>query len=328
MDADKNGGRPNLAENPGAPSMNIGAYIAFLAMKGTLGAVSLLPLPALFAFFRALAAAFRALGIRRRVVRVNLDAALGKELGDREREEVERNCYAEYGRIVAEVVASDRLLREKEERFELTGRAVLDEAARSGKGLLILSGHIGNFVAGAHYMRSVGIRMTFIAKRIANEYVDREIGRIYARHGNKVISVRGFRNDPEAGAKVFRAMKQGDLVVALVDQNAGPEGTRTTFFGLPTFLPGGPVALACRGGIPVATALVTREEGRIRIDFQPPIDYSPADSLAGAVTLVLDEYSRRLEEKVRKYPEQYFWFHKKWKAAPEIRARYEGKGPA
>jgi len=307
--------------------MNIGAYIAFLAMKGTAGAVSLLPLPALFATFRAVSAAFRALGVRRRVLRVNLGAALGKELGDREREEVERNCYAEYGRIVAEVVASDRLLREKEERFELSGRPVLEEARRSGKGLLILSGHIGNFIAGAHYLRSVGIPMTFIAKRIANEYVDREIGRIYARHGNKVISVRGFRNDPEAGAKVFRAMKQGNLVVALVDQDAGPEGTRTTFFGLPTFLPGGPVALACRGGIAVTTGFATREGERIRIDIQTPIDYSGAASLREAVSVVLDEYSRRLEEKVRQHPEQYFWFHKKWKAVPEIRARYEGKEP-
>jgi KDO2-lipid IV(A) lauroyltransferase len=305
--------------------MNIGSLIAWLAMKGTVGAASLLPLPALFACFRALAVAFRALGIRRRVVRENLRAAFGKELGERERDVVERNCYAEYGRIVAEVIASDRLLREKRERFELIGRPVLEEAVRSGKGLLILSGHIGNFVAGAHYMRSVGIPMTFIAKRIANEYVNREVGKIYARHGNKVISVRGFRNDPEAGAKVFRAMKQGDLVVALVDQNAGPEGTRTTFFGLPTYLPGGPVALACRGGIAIATGLATREEGIIRIDIQPPIDYSSAASPGEAVSIVLDEYSRRLEVKVRKCPEQYFWFHKKWKALPEIRARYEGK---
>ncbi|MEW6721361.1 MAG: lysophospholipid acyltransferase family protein [Thermodesulfobacteriota bacterium] len=305
---------------------DIGAFIAWLAMKGAIGAASLMPLRVLFPSFRGLAAACRLLGIRRRVVRVNLRAAFGKEMPEPELDRIEKGCYAEYGRIVSEIVASDRLLRGKEERFELLGRDILDEAASGGRGLLILSGHIGNFVAGAHYTRTVGYRMAFIAKRIGNEYINREIEQVYGRHGNTIIAVRGFRNDPEAGAKVFRAMKQGSIVVALVDQDAGVEGTRTTFFGLPTYLPGGPVALACRGGIAVTTGFATREGGRISIDIQPPIDYSSAASLKEAVSAVLDEYSRRLEEKVRKHPEQYFWFHKKWKALPEILERYKGRG--
>lgn len=305
--------------------MEIGAFLAWLAMKGAVGAASRMPPPVLSASFRGMAAACRLLGIRRRVVRENLRAALGEELPPRELEALERGCYAEYGRIVSEIVASDRIVREKEERFDLRGLEHMDETRRSGAGALILSGHIGNFVVGAHFLATLGIPMTFIAKKIANRYVNREIEEVYGRHGSAVIGVRGFRNDPEAGAKVFRAMKQGRLVVALVDQDAGPEGTRTTFFGLPTYLPGGPVALACRAGVAVATGFSTREGKRIRVDIEPPIDYSSAASLKEAVSIVLDEYSRRLEEKVRKHPEQYFWFHKKWKALPEIRARYEGR---
>ncbi len=44
------------------------------------------------------------------------------------------------------------------------------------------------------------------------------------------------------------------------------------------------------------------------------------------MSVVLDEYSRRLEEKVRQHPEQYFWFHKKWKAVPEIARAVRGEG--
>ena len=299
-----------------------GQFVAWLALKGVIGVISLLPLCLLFPAFRGLAAAFRALGIRRRIVRANLRAALGKEFSEQELVRIERDCYAEYGRILAEIFASNRLLRKKEKPFEILGRQVIDEAARSGKGLLILTGHIGNFVASAHYMRSVDIQMTFIAKRVANEYINREIETVYSRHGNKVISVQSARNDPEGGAKVFRAMKQGSTVVALVDQDAGPSGTLTTFLGLPTYLPGGPVALACRGGIQMTTGFASRSDGYIRIEIGAPIDYSSAASTEEAVSIVLDEYSRRLEEKVRKYPEQYFWFHKKWKALPEIRAQY------
>ncbi|MBP2676928.1 MAG: Bacterial lipid biosynthesis acyltransferase, partial [Deltaproteobacteria bacterium] len=87
-----------------------------------------------------------------------------------------------------------------------------------------------------------------------------------------------------------------------------------------------PARFAHRAGVAVTTGFATREGGRIRIEIQPPIDYSSAGSPEEAEKIILDEYSRRLEETVRKCPEQYFWFHKKWKALPEIRARYEGRG--
>jgi KDO2-lipid IV(A) lauroyltransferase len=306
--------------------MKAGSFLAWLAMKGFAGAASLLPLPVLFPAFRALAAACRALGVRRRVVRENLRAAFGETVPATELDRIERGCYAEYGRIVAEIAASDRLLRRKEEHFEATGLDVLSDAVHGGKGLLILTGHIGNFVVIGHYLRSLGFPMTFVARRLANEYMNREIEAVYGRHGSTVIPVRGFKNDPQGGIRLYRCLKRGDIVVALVDQDAGPHGYMSAFFGLPTSLPSGPARFAFRSGTPVATGFATREGGRIRVEIQPPVDYSSAGSPEEAERLLLDEYSRRLEAKVRMAPEQYFWFHKKWKSVPEIRARYEGRG--
>ncbi|HEX9204512.1 MAG TPA: lysophospholipid acyltransferase family protein [Candidatus Deferrimicrobiaceae bacterium] len=306
--------------------MNPGSRVAWLAMKGFLSAASLLPLPVLSAVFRALAAACRVLGVRRRVVRENLRAAFGKELTAPELAKIERGCYAEYGRIASEIVASDRLLRRQEGHFTAVGLPVLEEAARSGNGLLILTGHIGNFVVIGHFFRSLGFPMTFVAKRVANEYVNREIEKVYGRHGSTIISVRGFKNDPQGGIRLFRSLKRGDIVVVLVDQDAGPHGYMSSFLGIPTSLPSGPVRFACRAGTPVTTGFATREGGRLRVEIQPLIDYSSAGSPGEAERTILDEYSRRLEAKVRRAPEQYFWFHKKWKSVPEIRARYEGRG--
>jgi Kdo2-lipid IVA lauroyltransferase/acyltransferase len=304
--------------------MNIPHLLGYAAFKAFHAAVSLLPLPVLSPLFRALAAACRALGIRRRVVAENLRAALGKDIPGPELDRIERDCYAEYGRIVSEIVASDRLLRERGKHFDAHGLSILEEAVRGGRGLLILSGHIGNFIVLGNYLRSLGFPMTFVAKRVANEYVNREIEKVYGRHGSTIIPVRGFKNDPQGGIRLYRSLKRGDIVVALVDQDAGPEGYTSTFFGLPTFLPSGPARFAHRAGVPVATGFATRVDGRLRVEIEPPIDYSSAGSPEAAERIILDEYSRRLEEKVRKAPEQYFWFHKKWKSLPEIRARYGG----
>lgn len=306
--------------------MKAAHFLAWLAMKGFLAGASLLPLRVLSPVFLALAGACRALGVRRRVVRENLRAAFGNDLPAPELDRIERGCYAEYGRIVAEIVASDRLLRRREEHFASLGLAVLEEAVRGGRGLLILTGHIGNFIVIGHYLRSLGFPMTFVAKRVANEYVNREIVKVYGRHGSTIIPVRGFKNDPEGGIRLYRSLRRGDIVVALVDQDAGPEGYMSTFFGLPTSLPSGPARFAYRSGTPVTTGFATREDGRIRVEIQRPIDCSPAGTPAEAERIILDEYSRRLEAKVRSAPEQYFWFHKKWKSVPDIRARYEGRG--
>jgi len=304
--------------------MKAGSFLAWLAMKGFLAGVSQLPFPVLRPAFGALAALCHALGVRRRVVRENLRAAFGKDIPAPELDGIARGCYAEYGRIVSEVVASDRLLGRKEKHFEAIGLPVLEEAVRGGRGLLILTGHIGNFIVIGHYLRSLGFPMTFVAKRVANEYVNREIEKVYSRHGSTIIPVRGFKNDPQGGIRLYRSLKRGDIVVALVDQDAGPEGYMSTFFGLPTSLPSGPARFAHRAGVPVTTGFATRVDGRLRVEIQAPIDYSLAGSPDAAERIILDEYSRRLEEKVRMAPEQYFWFHKKWKSVPEIRARYEG----
>jgi KDO2-lipid IV(A) lauroyltransferase len=271
-----------------------------------------------------LAALCHALGIRRRVVTENLRAAFGKELPAPELDRIARDCYAEYGRIVSEIVASDRLLRRRDDHFEALGLSTLEEAVRGGKGLLVLTGHLGNFIVIGHFLRSLGFPMTFVAKRVANEYVNREIEKVYGRHGSTIIPVRGFKNDPQGGIRLYRSLRRGEIVVALVDQDAGPEGYMSSFFGRPTSLPSGPARFAHRAGVPVATGFASRVDGRLRVEIQPPIDYSSAGSPDAAERIILDEYSRRLEEKVRKAPAQYFWFHRKWKSLPEIRARYEG----
>ncbi|MBP2674672.1 MAG: htrB [Deltaproteobacteria bacterium] len=313
-----------MAEN--GSRLKIGSYAVWLAVKGLLAAASLLPQAFLLGFFRAASASFHALGIRRRVVRVNLRAAFGKDLPEPELDRITRGCYAEYGRILAEILHSDRLLREKEDRFDLRGLPILEEARRNGTGLLILTGHLGNFIVLAHLLGSMGFRMTGVAKRIANPYLNREVEAVYGRYGSTIIEVRGARNDPQGGIRLYRSLKQGNTVVAMVDQDAGPEGYISTFFGLPTSLPSGPVRLAFRSGAKVTTGFATREDGRIRMEVQPHIDCSRADSPDAAERIVLDEYSRRMEAVVRRVPEQYFWFHKKWKSVPEIRARYEGAG--
>ncbi|MGE5663390.1 MAG: lysophospholipid acyltransferase family protein [Deltaproteobacteria bacterium] len=270
--------------------------------------------------------AFR-VGIRRRVVVENLRAALGADATGAKARRIAKKCYREFGRIVAEFVRSEELLRDPEAAFRVQGLDTLAGAAARGQGVVILTAHLGNFIAGSYLVCRMGHSLTLVARHMSNPLVDADIEAIYAKYGTRVIAVRGSKNDPGGGLRIFRALRKGETVVLLNDQDAGEDSYRSTFLGLPTFIPAGPARYAVRAGATVLTAFVTRVDGRIDVQFQDPIDYSGASGPEEAKALILDEYSRRLEAKVREAPASYFWFHKKWKGVPEIRARYEGRVP-
>ena len=299
---------------------------AFL-LKSLWAAASRVPSSGLLPAFEALGALLFRLGLRRNVVMTNLRAALGATHPEPDLRRIAIGCYSRLGRAIAEIVRSDELMRTGKVTFDVRGLEFLDAGLRGGRGVVVLTAHLGNFLIAGFHLQDLGYRLIYVAKRMKNPRVDGEIQRIYAMRGNAVIPIRGFRGDPSGGLRIFRALKNGEAVVVLNDQDAGPDGYQGHFFGLPASIPSGPAAFACRAGAAVLTAFVTGEGGKIRVEFQPLIDVSPARSEEEAVARILDEYSMRLEEKVRACPEQYFWLHKKWKSAPGLGSMYGGGAP-
>jgi KDO2-lipid IV(A) lauroyltransferase len=116
--------------------------------------------------------------------------------------------------------------------------------------------------------------------------------------------------------EVIRALRQGEAVAFLADQDAGHHGVFVEFFRCPASTSPGPAAIAVRWGIPIILCFNVREEkGRYRFVFERiPIPDGPQET---AVESVVREYSRRLEVFVRAYPEQWLWLHRRWKTKQE-----------
>jgi Kdo2-lipid IVA lauroyltransferase/acyltransferase len=301
--------------------------VEYFLVKALWAAASRIPPSGLLPAFETLATLLFRLGLRRTVVMANLRAALGDTLQEADLRRIAIGCYARLGRALGEIVHADRLMKTGKVAFDISGREHLDAAIGEGRGVVVLTAHLGNFLLGGYPLRNLGYRLVYVAKRMKNPRVDEEIQKIYAMQGNVVIPIRGFRNDPAGGLRIFRALKKGETVVMLNDQDAGSEGYVSRFFGLPASIPSGPAAFAHRAGATVLTGFATGNGGTIRVEFQPPIGYSSAGSGEEAVARILDEYSRRLEEKVRQSPEDYFWLHKKWKSAPGVGSMYKRGAP-
>jgi KDO2-lipid IV(A) lauroyltransferase len=237
-----------------------------------------------------------------------------------------RIARASFRHLGRESVATFRLGRmgqeEVRERTEVIGFDAVREASARGKGLIIITGHIGNWEIGGASMAARGVPMDVVAQRQRNPLFDADLTSNRNRLGMEVI-YRG-----EAPKKVLRSLRNGRAVGVVGDQNVRRGGVFVKFFGRPastargTARPAstakGTALFALRTGAPVVVGMVRRKPGfpqRYWVTLEP-VEFTPTGDIEEDTLLLTEIHTRCLEEKVREAPEQYFWQHKRWKTRP------------
>lgn len=251
---------------------------------------------------------------RWRVVADHLRRAF-PEADERWRRDVGRRCYAHLG---AEAVAVFRLAgmgrRGVRERTRVTGLGVVEGAVREGRGVILLSAHIGNWEIGGAALVARGFPIDVVVARQRNELFDRYLTRSRERLGFGIIP----RSEGRRG--VLAALREGRLAGILGDQDARRAGVFVDFFGHPASTARGPALLALRSGALVVTLFAVRLPGwrpRYHVCLEALEEGAGTDGgRAARVAAMTQGFTTRIEEYVRRYPEQYFWLHKRWKTPP------------
>jgi len=252
---------------------------------------------------------YRPLGIRRAVVERQIRAAF-PGLDEPEVLQIARASYAHLGRTTIETALLPTYSREQVlalvERVE--GWDVVERARAQGRGLMIVSGHLGNWELGGSYVAARGVPMEVVARRMENPLFDRYITETRQRIGLSVI------HDADAVRRVPRAMREQHAVAFLIDQGAaGLASTWVPFFGRYAKTPRGPAVLALRLKTPLVFGCAIRQpSGRYVIHFEE-VPVVSSGTLDADVDAIVASYTRTLERWVRRAPEQYFWHHRRWK---------------
>ncbi len=254
-----------------------------------------------------------ALRIRRGVVEANLRQAFP----DRDPAWIGRTAGSSYVHLGREGVAILRLgklgPREVWERTEVEGIEHLREPLSHGRGVVLLTGHLGNWEIGGAAMAVREIPIDVVAKRQNNPLFDARMNRTREALGMRVI-------DRDGGTKhILRSLGEGRVVALVADQNVRHAGVFVDFFGRPASTARGPALLAMRTGAAVVFASAIRLPGsraRYRIRCVPLAPPTGSDPEAGTRDL-LRRYLAALEDDIRSAPEQYLWAHKRWKTRPE-----------
>jgi KDO2-lipid IV(A) lauroyltransferase len=191
---------------------------------------------------------------------------------------------------------------------EVEGLEHLERAATPGRGVLLLTAHLGNWelLAAAHVL--TGRPLSEVVRPLDQPVLDRLVARLRRRTGVEVIpKQRGLRG-------ILDALRRGRMVGILLDQNASrAEGVFVPFFGTPASTSRGMALAALRSGAPVLPVFIRRgPDGRHRVQIQPEV-LRPVNRDPTAFTAAL---TAAIEAEVRRVPEQWLWAHRRWRTRP------------
>jgi len=230
------------------------------------------------------------------------------------RQDIARRCFAHLGRCVFELACIRQMDPRIGEWVEWTEdeRLLLEKALARGRGVVFVSGHVGNWELLARRVALAGLPASTIAKESNDWRLTRIVERF--RTQGRVESI--WRGQRGAAKRMLRVLKSGGILGLLIDQDTAVQSVYVPFFGRPASTPRAAADLALRTGAAVVVGFCQRkEDGRYRLSMKEisPLQTGDSNKDVAALTQVL---TAEIEGAIRRTPEQWVWMHPRWKTQP------------
>ncbi|HSY68890.1 MAG TPA: lysophospholipid acyltransferase family protein [Edaphobacter sp.] len=259
------------------------------------------------------AIAYRVLGRLQRVGLRNLEIAF-PEITAKEREAILRSEYRNLGLLMAEFCKMPDYTAATASRFiRYEGLENYLSARERGKGVLVLTGHLGAWELSSFFHSLMGMPMGMVIRRLDNPLVDAFVNRIRCLRGNRVIHKDDFARG------LIASMRAGDTVGILMDTNmTPPQGVFVPFFGVPACTASGMARIAAKTGAAVVPGFLLWEESEKRyvLHFGEELEVVHTGDAEQDALINTATFTAAIEGYVRRYPEQWLWVHRRWKTRP------------
>ncbi|MCL5885154.1 MAG: hypothetical protein M1377_07460 [Deltaproteobacteria bacterium] len=236
-----------------------------------------------------------------RNLRANLRLAF-PHFPERDIEDILKRTFRNFARYLVDYGRFHTLTEEVLDRVlpSVEGLHPMEESLRKGRGVILVTGHIGNWELGGVFFGRNGVKINVVTLPEGSDRIDAIRGRYRKRHNIRTIVLDG---SPFSSLEIVAALRRGEMVAMLVDRWGGGDGVSTKFFGVDRLFPRGPFILSRVTGAPVVPAFVVRDGNTYRGVVDPPFVVEGVDD---------EPYARRvsetLERMIRNFPDQWYNF--------------------
>jgi KDO2-lipid IV(A) lauroyltransferase len=264
----------------------------------------------------------RVFRVRGHVVEKNLNIAFPK-LTPEERDEITWQMWRHLVLMIAEIAQTPRKVHETnwKEHSHIVNQEAFVGTLLSGRPLVLISGHFGNFELGGYLMGLFGFPTYTVARTLDNPYLDRFVNDFRGRTGQYMLPKKG------SGADIQNVLERAGILTLLGDQAAGQRQCWVNFFGKPASTHKAVSVFSLGNNAPTMVSYARRVGKPLHYEVGPTAICDPAEPgfEYGTVPLLAQWYTDHLEKLVRQSPGQYWWLHRRWKGEPGVRKKRDLK---
>jgi KDO2-lipid IV(A) lauroyltransferase len=237
----------------------------------------------------------------------NLRAAF-PEWSESQVRRVARDTFRNFARVSLEFFYLHELPPDQIDKWiDVVGMEHLDAALKGGRGVVVVTAHLGNWELLARTVAQMGYKISVIARDSDDPTMTGTANTIRQKAGYKVLP------RDAAVLPAIRCLKKNEILGILPDQNT-LSGIFVDFFGRPVATATGPAVFALKTGAPILCAFARRaEEGRFVAEIQPPLDVPLTGDDEADIHAVTAAFTKVIEDEIRKDPAQWLWVHDRWR---------------
>lgn len=251
----------------------------------------------------------------------HIDYAFGDTISKKEKKRILWNATKNMFLVAFEFPHLPRLAEEKYEKIATCrGIEFIEDYKKNKQGALFVSAHLGNWEMMASLISIHGFSVAEIVREFDDPRLNNVIDGI-----RTAAKIKTIPKDQSAN-QIVKLLKEGWFVGILIDQSPRENGAPTLFFDKPCWSTIGPAYIYARTKVPVHPVSMTRNnDGTLVLEIFPPLELVNTGNLKEDILKNTQICQNTIENIIRQHPEQWLWFHRRWKQRDKLKAYWESK---